>query len=198
MKVAVREVVMPHSIRASARATSLIAVALLVAACGPTGSQTRAPATGSTATQAPGSTKAAEGEPTPGTALTSCELVAPADIEAALKLAAGTVAAGTLEQQPTSLDPAANECTYRGDWGGLIVHVTPTDGPNVFDALVKAYGDTSEAVDVADGGLWFEANDRGYFLKGVVMVRLQFQFIADGTKFRDPSIAIGTAALAKV
>jgi hypothetical protein len=30
------------------------------------------------------------------------------------------------------------------------------------------------------------------------MVRLQFQSITGGTKFRDPSIAIGTAALAKV
>jgi hypothetical protein len=155
VKVAMREVAMPRAIRAIARPATLLAVALLLAACGQSGSPTQAPASRSASTQAPGPTKAPEGKPTPGTALTSCELVAPADIEAALKLAAGTVAAGTLEQQPTSLD-------------------------------------------VADGGLWFEDNDRGYFLKSVVMVRLQFQFIADGTKFRDPSIAIGTAALAKV
>jgi hypothetical protein len=140
-----------------------------------------------------------ESEPTPGTNLTACELVAPADIEAALGLAAGTVSEGTVNQTPTSLDPASNECRYDDqDWGGLVVLATPTDGVNTFDALTKAYGDSAEAIDVGDGAYWFEDNDRGYFLKGPVLVIVQFTHIADGTKFRDPSIELGKALVAKV
>jgi hypothetical protein len=137
-------------------------------------------------------------EPTPGTELTACELVAPADIEAALSLAAGAVGDGTLEQAPTGIDDAVNECRYEGDWGKLIVNATPTAGASVFRSLAKVYGDSAEALDVGDGGFWFEDNDRGYFLKGSVMVFMQFVFIADGTKFREPTIALGEALIAKI
>jgi hypothetical protein len=151
---------MPSRTSALAPVVALLCAALVLGACGSGSAAAPAP-TQAAATQAGG-----DGEPTPGTSLSSCELVAPSDIEAALKLAAGTVTAGTLEQQPTSLDAAANECRYTGDWGALIVSATPTDGLNVYDALVKAFEGKYEAVEVADGGLWFENNDRGYFLKG--------------------------------
>jgi hypothetical protein len=136
---------------------------------------------------------------TPGTSLTACELVAPADIEAALGLDAGTVTEGTLKQAPTTLDPAANECRYDGqDWGGLVVLATPTNGVNTFGSVAKVYGDTGEKLDVADGAYWFESSDRGYFLKGSVLVIVQFTFIAGGGKLREPSIALGKALVAKV
>ena len=183
------------------RRTPIVAsLILLLAGCAssPAGSNGE-PSSGAVPSQATES-QPASGEPTPGTTLTACELVAPADIEAALSLDAGTVSEGTPKETPTVLDPASNECRYTDEsWGGLVVMVTPTDGVNTFDAVESAFGEDAEAIDnVGDGALWFQDNDRGYFLKGSVMVLLQFQFIVDGTPFRDPTIAIGEAAVAKV
>jgi hypothetical protein len=176
-----------------------LAFVVVLAACG---------SGGPTATEGPGSHVAATPAATtstgggddrkPGTNLTACQLVAPADIEAALGFAAGSVADGTLKVQGTVLDPAVNECRYTDEWGGLVVLVTPTDGVNVYQALVKVYGDKAEAISVGDGGLWFEDNDRGYFLKGSVLVQLQFTGLAGQVPFRGPTVALGTAAVAKI
>jgi len=178
---------------------AILSLALLLAACSSSpGASNAEPSSGGAPSQ-PAASQPASGEPTPGTSLTACELVTPADIEAALSLDPGTVSEGTLEEQPTVLDPATNECRYRDDsWGALIIHVTPTDGVNTWDALATVYGGPAESLNVGDAGLWFEDNDRGYFLKGSVLLFLQFQFIADGTPFRDPTIAIGEAAIAKI
>ena len=179
---------------------AILSLILMLAACSssPGGSNVE-PSSGGISSQELGS-QPASGEPTPGTALTACELIAPADIEAALSLDAGTVSEGTLKQTPTVLDPASNECRYTDEsWGGLVVMVTPTDGVNTFDAVESAFGEDAEVIDnVGDGALWFQDNDRGYFLKGSVMVLLQVQFIVDGTPFRDPTIALGEAAVAKI
>ena len=51
---------------------------------------------------------------------------------------------------------------------------------------------------MGDGGLWFQDADRGYFLQGSVLIRLQFTFIVGGTGFREPTIALGTVAVRKV
>ena len=184
------------------RYATALSAALLLAACTQAGSSNEPtegqPSSGSEPSQAAASLGG--GEPTPGTSLTSCELVLPADIEAALGLDPGTVAEGTLEEAGTVLDPAVNQCTYQDDaWGGLIVHVTPTDGVNVYDALESAYGDEAEALDIGDGAFWFENDDRGYFLKGSVLVMLQFTFITETMdSFRDPTIAVGEAAVARI
>jgi len=182
------------------RSTStVLGMILLLAACSasPGGSEA-APSSGGAPSQ-PAASEAASGEPTPGTALTACELVSPADIEAALSFEAGTVSEGDLSQKGTVLDPASNECRYADDaWGGLVVMVTPTDGVNTFDALVGVYGEQAEALDIGDGALWFEDNDRGYFLQGSVMVILQFTFMVDGTPFREPTIALGEVLVAKI
>jgi len=177
-------------------------VAIVVAACGgqapgggaePTGA---APTAGTTSTQAPPSAA----DRTPGTSLTACELVAPADLEAVLELAAGTVSDGAYRAIGTTLDPATNECRYSGDdWGGLVVNVTPSNGVGTYNALIKAFGDTAEVLDIGDGAAWFEANDRGYFLKGSVMVLLQITHLSSAPgSFRDPTIALGEAAIAKI
>jgi hypothetical protein len=183
---------------------ALLAVALF-AACG--GSNAPQPSAQAPGTQAPAATPTAEetdepieGQPTPGTALTSCELVTPADIEAAVGLDAGTVDEGELDAGGTILDPAANDCTYDGEWGRLIVSVTPTDGVNVFDAVNDSFGDEAEDLGLGDGALWFEDDDRGYFLSGPVMLRLQFSFLTEGgfDSFRDPTVALGEAFLEKL
>ena len=69
-----------------------------------------------------------------------------------------------------------------------------------YDALVSAFGEDAEALEIGDGALWFENNDRGYFLKGPVMIRLQVTHVTEGDldSFRDPTIALGEAALAKI
>lgn len=139
------------------------------------------------------------GEPTPGTSLTACQVVTAADIEATLGLEPGTVSEGTLEEQPTVLDPATTECRYQDEsWGGLVVNLTPTDGLNTYDALVSVYGDDAEALDIGDGALWFEDSDRGYFLKGSVMFFLQLTFLVDGTPFRVPTIELGEAGIGRL
>jgi len=185
-----------------APATALAAL-LMLAACGTSpgegSSAESAAAQASQESSAEASAEASsEAEKTPGTNLTACELVTAGDIESALGLDAGTVADGVLEQTPTTIDPAANVCTYDGDWGKLIVNATPTAGTSTFNALAKVYGEDAEALDVGDGGYWFEDNDRGYFLKGSVMVFMQFVFIADGTKFREPTITLGEGLVAKI
>ena len=179
--------------------TTLLTLVLVLGACsaGSPGASAGEPEPGGDPSQA-GESDAA-GQPTPGTSLTACEIVTAADIEAALTLEPGTVAAGTLEVRPTPLDPAVNECRYEGEaWGGLIVHVTPTDGVNTFDAVESTFGDEAEPLDIGDGALWFEDDDRGYFLKGAVMFFLQFTFIADQSPLREPTIALGEAGIGRL
>jgi len=192
--------------RSATASFSLIALFVLVAcsSAAPAGTPAAATPTGGQPTSQPTTTAGTtdEGEPTPGTALSSCELVTPADIEAAVELDAGTVQPGELEQQGTVLDKAVNECRYQGeDWGGLVVHVTPANGKNTYDSVKKVFGDDAEEIpNIGDGALWFEANDRGYFVKGSVLVMLQFTHLVDSdlTSFRDPTVAIGTAAVGKI
>jgi len=180
--------------------STFLAIFMIATACAPASPGGGEPSAGNEPSEAAGSVAPAEsGEPTPGTSLTSCELVTPADIEAALSLDSGTVSAGAFEETPGILDPAANECRYQDDtWGGLVVAVTPTDGVNTYDALVSVYGDQAEAIDIGDGALWFQDDDRGYFLQGSVLVRLQFTHLIDGTPFRDPTVQIGEAAIGRI
>jgi hypothetical protein len=186
-----------HAVRSILLSTVVIAAGCSSAPAAPT--ETSPPAETEPAEQQENTGGSAAAASTPGTNLSACELVAPADIEAALGLDAGTVTAGTLRQGPTVLDTAANECRYQSqDWGGLVVLATPTDGVNTFDALTKVYAESAEALDIGDGAYWFEESDRGYFLKGSVLVIVQFTFIAGGTKFREPSISLGKALVAKV
>jgi hypothetical protein len=181
---------------------SLLALfALLLTACGGSGAPSSTTAPG---TQAPAATTAvetdvpAQGQPTPGTALNACEVVTPADIEAALGLEAGTVDEGELEDAATVLDPASTDCHYTGDWGGLVVALTPTDGVNVFDAVVGSR--ETEDLGLGDGAVWSEDESRGFFLAGPVMLRLQFTHLTSGEfdSFREPTVALGEAFLEKL
>jgi len=186
----------------------LMILALLVAACGGTAAPAQTPGRSTPPIQqqtaAPAETEDVDYGPagddaTPGTGLTACELVTPGDIETALSLDAGTVTEGVYKAKGTSLDAYVNECRYNGDeWGGVIVTVTPTDGLNTYDAVHDVFGEDAEALDVGDGGLWFEKNDRGYFIKGSVLTMLQFTYLKEGNGFRDPTVALGEAAVSKI
>jgi len=134
----------------------------------------------------------------PGTDLTACELVTAADIESALNLEPGTAAAGDTRDVEGD-DPAANECSYLAQtWGGLVVIVSPTNGAADFESVVAAAGDDAESLDTGDGALWLPTVERGYFLKGTVLVIIQFIRLVEPVPFREPTIELGEAALAKL
>jgi hypothetical protein len=181
----------------------LTSLLLLLAACGgatPAGSTGAEPGGEPSAPASQGGgDDGGDAEATPGTSLTSCEIVTAADIEAALDLDPGTVSEGTFEEQPNVLDEWTNECRYEDDtWGGLVVHVTPADGQNVWDALVSTYGDEAEDLGMTDGGLWFADDNRGYFIKGSVEFFLQFTHLIDVSDFREPTVELGQAGLDKL
>ena len=179
--------------------STVLSLILLLAACSSSPGASQAEPSSGGAPSQPAASQPASGEPTPGTSLTACELVTAADIEAALALDPGVVSAGALKETPTVLDPGSNECRYTDEaWGGLVVMVTPTDGVNTFDAVRDVFGEDAEALEIGDEALWFGDNDRGYFLQGSVMVILQFTFVVDGTPFREPTIALGEALVARI
>jgi len=135
----------------------------------------------------------------PGTDLTACELVAADDVAAALGLDAGGVAEGDLHQLESDVDPNVTECRWVAqDWGGLSVIVAPGDGANEFADAKAALADRAESLDIGDGALWVDDIERGYFLKDTVLVTVQFIFLTDRSPLRDPTISLGTAAVAKV
>lgn len=183
--------------------TALLVVAVALAACG--GSAPDASTSPSVA--AVESTEAepsAEGqvEATPGTALSACELVTAGDISAVLADLGGetiTVADGEAADKPTTLDPYGTECRYAGDWGGVIVSLTPADGANLYDAARGSYADARDIeTPGADGAFWSEDNHRAFFWKGSVNVMLQVGFLAVQADRGDVVEAIGAAAIGKL
>ena len=179
---------------------SALALALVLAGCSsasPGSSSGGQPSSGAAPSQPAASQ--GDGEPTPGTELTACELVTPADVEAALTLDPGTVAEGTHQGTPTVLSPGSNECRYQDEaWGGLVVSVIPEDGVNTFDAVNSVFGEDAEVIRAGDAALWFPDNLRGYFLQGSVMVMLQFTFVVNGTDFKVATESVGRAALGRI
>jgi hypothetical protein len=154
--------------------------------------------TGGEPSSAPGGDGGAGGG-TPGTDLTACQVILPADVEAALGLDPGTVAAG--EDTPVAEDPAypgASQCTYAGDWGRVVVGLIPANGDAAFAGFVETGGDRAEALDMGDGGLWFEDIERGMFLSGPVLVDVGWIRLTEAVPLRDPTIELGEAALARL
>jgi hypothetical protein len=184
----------------------ILAVVLvaLVAACGgassgqgsgpgsDTGSDTGP--TSAETTPRPTDVPFAEADATPGTALTACEILTADEIATAT--GADDVADGKLEAAPTVLDEARTECTYEGDFGRIIVDLTPTDGANLYDAAVGAYDGAELYEGIGDGAFWSEKNNRAFFWKGSVNVMLTI-FLNDA----DPAStaeSLGTLAIGKV
>ena len=114
----------------------------LVAACGGassgegSGSGADTGPTSAEITPRPTDIPFAEADATPGTALNACEILTADDIATATSTE--DVPDGTLEAAPTVLDEGRTECTYEGDFGRIIVELTPTDGANLYDAPMAA------------------------------------------------------------
>lgn len=139
-----------------------------------------------------------DGGGTPGTSLTACDLVTPTDIDAALGLDEGTAVPGEAREVAGD-DPAASECSYLAQpWGGLVVQVSPTLGARQFESTLASAGDRAEQLDVGDGGMWLEGVERGYFLKGSVMVIIQITRLVEEVPLREPTIELGEAAIARL
>jgi hypothetical protein len=137
--------------------------------------------------------------PVAGTDLDACEIVTAADIEAVLELQAGSVAEGELLETPTSLSPGHTECRYGGDWGGIIVSLTPEDGANLYRAARGSYADASDReVAGADGAFWSANDKRGFFWKGAVTVRLQVTHLADGADREAVTVDLGEEAIDRI
>ena len=172
----------------------------LVAACGSAGSA-QGPDTGSDsksaageATPRPTDVPMAEANAAPGTKLNACEILTADEIASAT--GATDVADGELEAAPTVLDEARTACTYQGDFGRIIVDLTPTDGANLYDAAIGAYDGAELYEGIGDGAFWSDKNNRAFFWKGSVNVMLTI-FLNDA----DPSATaekLGTVAIGKV
>jgi hypothetical protein len=156
---------------------------VLVAACGGGAGGSASPGASGTGVNEPTSgaaeatTQPADGAATPGTVLSACEIVTADDIKAATR--ATTVEAGTLKATPTSLSPGRSQCTYEGDYGRIIVELTPEDGANLYDAARKAYKDAVDVTGLGDGAFTSESNNRAFVWQGAVAVMLTTFFNGD-------------------
>jgi hypothetical protein len=168
--------------RSSAAIGALLLIsAIVIAACGggSTTSGTAASAVAATAavdeSTAPDETAATgggvEGNLTPGTSLNACEIVTTADVAAAFNLKS-PVAEGTLKASPTILSPGHTECRYEGEYGGVIVALTPEDGANLYDAARGAYKDAADIAGIGDGAFNSDDNHRAFVWKDKVAVML--------------------------
>jgi hypothetical protein len=177
----------------------LASAALVLAACGGASgaSSPSAPAEATpmvVPTDVAGPDVANPGALAPGTDLNACEIVSAEDVSA---VAGSDVDPGEFEESPTTLSPGRSECTYEGDFGRLIVSLTPEDGENLYDAARGSYDDASDiAGHGGDGAFYSKQSKRAFFWKGSVAVMLTV-FLSDG-EVRPFAEEIGKLALAKV
>jgi hypothetical protein len=138
-----------------------------------------------------------EAVPVPGTTLGACDIVTAADIKAAFGLDV-TVPAGSFEADPTTLSPGHSECRYEGDYGRVIVDLTPEDGANLYDAAYGAY-DGLEFIDgVGDGAFWAPKTNRGFVWQDKVTVMLSVYPAQMGTADADLIKTLGEAVIGKL
>jgi hypothetical protein len=177
-------------------ASGLIA---LVAACGgaaTAGSGDDASQVAETADVIEATSDAAEdAAPQPGTDVNACEIVTAADIETATDT--DGIGDGEFEANPTVLSPGHSECTYEGDFGRLIVSLTPEDGENLYDAAAGAYKDAVVMDGVGDGAFYSADNNRAFAWKGNVTIMFTI-FVSGDLDAAEVSRDLGLAALAKV
>jgi hypothetical protein len=112
-----------------------------------------------------------EAEPVPGTTLGACEIVTADDVKAAFGLDVA-VGAGSFEADPTTLSPGHSECRYEGEYGRVIVDLTPEDGANLYDAAYGAYDGLEVIEGVGDGAFWAPKTNRGFVWQDKVTVML--------------------------
>ena len=175
-------------IRSLARGAALGLLAISLVACG--GGASSQAADEDMDAQAPAATTAADAPaadpnepadvgaiiydeevPVPGTTLTACQILTAADITAAFGLAT-PVAEGAYEADPTVLSPGHSECRYEGDYGRIIVDLTPEDGANLYDAVYDAYEGREVIPGIGDGAFWAAKTNRGFVWQDRVTVML--------------------------
>jgi hypothetical protein len=137
-----------------------------------------------------------DGTLVPGTDLSACEIVTSDDIQAATK-ATAAVADGTLQASPTVLSPARTKCTYQGDYGRIIVELTPDDGANLYDAAVGAYKGASLIPGLGDGAFNSDDNHRAFVWKDKVTVMLTMFVGGDLTQLQ-VATDLGNAIIEKL
>jgi hypothetical protein len=130
----------------------------------------------------------------PGTTLNACEIVTVADIEAATK--ATGVAAGELEATPNALSPGQSDCTYTGDFGKIVVELTPEDGLNEYDAARRAYKDAADITGPWDAAFNSQENNRAFVRKGNVLVMVTM--FLDGQEQLPVATELAKRVVAKV
>jgi hypothetical protein len=172
----------------------LASAALVLAACGGA-SGASSPSAPAEATPTVVPTDVADpGVPAPGTALNACEIVSAGDVSA---VAGSDVDPGEFKESPTTLSPGHTECTYEGDFGRLIVSLTPEDGENLYDAARGSYADASDiAGHGGDGAFYSKESKRAFFWKGSVAIMLTV--FLSGDEVRPFAEEFGKKALAKV
>jgi hypothetical protein len=185
--------------------TALLLLSLALAACGggtanPTTDASAAPANETATPVMPDASTATgggiDGTLTPGTLLNACEIVTSDDIKAATK-ATTAVAAGTLELSPTVLSPGRTECAYEGEFGAILVDLTPDDGENLYDAAEGAYKDAAVMPGIGDGAFNSDDNNRAFIWKDKVTVMLTM-FVADPLTQVDVATDLGKAIVEKL
>jgi hypothetical protein len=193
--------------RPSFAVVPVLAIALVVTACGSSSASSSAsdapesesPVASAAASAAESAAPSEAAAPEAGTDLSACEIVTADDIAAATGLDAAEIGEGEQTESPTSLSPGHTECDYTGEWGGVIVSLTPEDGANLYDAARGSYDDASDReVTGADGAFWSESNGRGFFWKGAVTVMMQIGFLAGGGDRDEIITALGQAAIDRV
>jgi hypothetical protein len=157
------------------RSILLIGLLAAVSACG--GAAAGSPPATGDETSAPAETLVPEtadegapqdAAPVPGTALNACEIVSPPDIAAATDI--DGVEPGQFKSTPTTLSPGHSKCTYEGDFGRILVDLTPEDGANLYDAAAGAYKDAAPIPGIGDGAFYSADNDRAFVWKGSVAI----------------------------
>jgi hypothetical protein len=181
----------------------LLAVALaVVAACGatgaaePTGDDPTPPGEVADATTDPGDGgDTGDAEPSPGTTLNACEIVTADDVAAASD--SDSVTPGELKAGPTVLSPGRTECTYEGDFGRVIVELTPEDGANLYDAAIGAYKGAELIDGLGDGAFWSDKNHRAFVWQGAVTLMFTI-FTSEDVDPAGLVAELGSRALARI
>ena len=185
--------------RAIARSSLLIGVVLALAACssgGGTGQGTAVDPTDAPLATAEPTSQPVEQPLQPGTALNACELITAGDIAAATGIK--DVPAGEFKSNPDTLSPGHSKCTYRGDFGQIIVDLTPEDGANLYDAARGAYDDASDITGGWDGAFNSNKNNRAFVWKGAVTTMFTLFLTDPAVKQYDVAEQLGKAMVGKL
>jgi hypothetical protein len=137
-----------------------------------------------------------EADPEPGTTLNACEIIDADDVQAAFGLEEA-VADGTFEADPTVLSPNHSECRYEGDFGRLIVSLTPEDGANLYDAAHGAYDDLQE-LGLGDGSFYSDDTNRAFVWQERVTAMLSIHPVGSSLDGLTIAESLAEAMLAKL